>query len=163
MNPASPNDNGPSPAEEPTPACPNCLAGNGPAAHFCTACGAPLTTYATTAPLERVYATGYVYRTAVSERIPFIAALGMWLIFVPQTVCAVAFLFGVLSTPLAPHENWDAVLTGYAVPMAYFAAMLAVYVALLVRVTRNYCRSRASENATKGENEGDTHLLVEDR
>ena len=47
--------------------CLSCLRLTAPGTHFCPHCGTPLTTYATTAPFESVFAEGDFWRKAVSQ------------------------------------------------------------------------------------------------
>jgi ribosomal protein L40E len=61
--------------------CISCVAPNDPAAHFCVKCGAPLTSYAATAPFEHLFAEGHVYRQAAERPQRLIVVLGIWLIF----------------------------------------------------------------------------------
>ena len=53
------------------------LEANPPSEHFCRKCGAPLCSYATTAPLEQVYALGWMYRKALSQPARPIVLLGV--------------------------------------------------------------------------------------
>lgn len=46
------------PAKEETELCISCLGPNAPGTNFCQHCRTPLTSYAATGPLERVYALG---------------------------------------------------------------------------------------------------------
>ena len=61
--------------------CLNCLAPNSPLANFCRDCGAPLSSFAATGPMESVFAEGHVYRKAVESPRSWIVVLGVWLIF----------------------------------------------------------------------------------
>ena len=70
-------------SQELLPSCPNCLEENLPTTHFCPNCGMPLTHYAFTAPLERIWALGWILRHAVSRPIPPIVLWGVWFIFGP--------------------------------------------------------------------------------
>lgn len=136
-----PENGGACPDTDSVPLCPSCLSPNHPTAHFCSKCGAPLTTYATTAPLESVLARGYCYRTAVSGRVPFVVVLGMWLIFVPQITVTVGFLVTIFSTMPGADQPWGpAPLASHLVGTAIASAAMAVYVAVLVKATCNYCR-----------------------
>ena len=133
-------------AAEPEALCPNCMSANHPRAHFCVKCGAPLTSYAVIAPLERVYATGHVYRKATSKPGSFIVLLGMWLIFAPGIPFLLAFLFGKLGEMLASGGNgivgrssgWGEI----AIIVTMLGGMLVLDVAILFKVTRNYLRAK---------------------
>jgi hypothetical protein len=66
------------------PLCPHCLAETRPAAHFCHVCLCPLTFYAGTAPLERIWAwtwiVGRAGRTSCPRRLH---AWGATLVLLP--------------------------------------------------------------------------------
>jgi len=47
--------------------CSACFEANIPGANFCQKCGAPLSSYATTAPLEQIFFLGWMYRRALSH------------------------------------------------------------------------------------------------
>ncbi|MCP5523438.1 MAG: hypothetical protein H7A46_18025 [Verrucomicrobiales bacterium] len=47
--------------------CFSCLGENVPDTHFCRHCGTPLTSYASTAPFERVFALGDFFRKATAS------------------------------------------------------------------------------------------------
>ena len=74
----------------------SCLTPHREEDHFCDHCGAPLDGYAATGPIERIYATGHVLRTAINgPRKPFVTA----------GLCIASFIFatdGIL-VALEPH------------------------------------------------------------
>jgi len=92
--------------------CLACLESNTPNAHFCRKCGAPLSSYATTAPLEHIYALGWMYRTALSKPARPIVLLGVWLILGPTflwTVFAVgwtAYFWAVSEVAWPGRDDW---------------------------------------------------------
>src|SRR3954468_17407853 len=61
--------------------CANCMFPNYPEAHFCTKCGAPLSSYASTGPFESIFAEGHVYRQAVEKPRSLTVVLGIWILF----------------------------------------------------------------------------------
>ncbi len=85
---------------EPPALCPNCCKGNAVAGHFCTRCGAPLSSMATMDPLWSVWAEGYMVRKAVHRPRSWMTLVGMWLIFAPQVVLIVSSWLDVMSTAL---------------------------------------------------------------
>jgi hypothetical protein len=76
------------------PLCPGCLAPIAPHDPFCEMCGQPLTSAATTLPMERIRSLGEITRRA-AERPKTIALIGIWLIFGPPVlilvIMAIAF------------------------------------------------------------------------
>ena len=124
--------------------CPHCLAANDPKAHFCYKCGTPMSSYATIDPIGSIWATGDTYRKATSRPTRPIILVGMWLIFGVPVLCYV-FLVAVWKV-LRPLEGfiWFGVLVG----------VIVLYVAILLKTTKNYFRqmkfeksqARASEN-----------------
>jgi hypothetical protein len=92
----------PSEAEQPTepPAeseekqlCVSCMFPNAPLAHFCTKCGAPMSSYAATGPFESLFAEGHVYRQAAERPRSLVVVLGIWIIFGAMALAGVAMLF----------------------------------------------------------------------
>lgn len=61
--------------------CLSCLHLNGPDAHFCGECGAPLTSYSATAPFESIFAEGHFYRRAVERPESWLVLAGVWFYF----------------------------------------------------------------------------------
>ena len=108
--------------------CPGCLTPQPEGPHFCVKCGAPLTAFSTVGPFERIFAEGHSLRRAVSGPTSKLVVVGMWLLVVPQ----VLVLFALRSAV--------GLLGGLVV---------AVYAALLFRVTRNYLRQKKSASETE--------------
>jgi hypothetical protein len=54
-------------SEQETETCFSCLGINASNTHFCKHCGTPLTSYATTAPIEHLFAFGNFMRKATSR------------------------------------------------------------------------------------------------
>lgn len=122
-----------SPASEaPTPSadeaeralCLQCLAPNVPTAHFCGECGAPLSSYAATAPFESLLAEGHAWRRATGNPRRLVVVLGMWLLFAPMVAGSV----------------WLLAMGQQASVQAWVAAafLLPVSVVVLWKTTRNY-------------------------
>jgi hypothetical protein len=114
--------------------CISCACLNDPEAHFCRRCGAPLTSYSATGPLERILAEGYIYRQAAERPRKFIVVLGVWLIFGPMIMAgAMMILMG----------RKDDFLYG-----ALFGAyVLVASVVMIVRTTRNYLARTGAEES----------------
>lgn len=104
--------------------CVNCMAPNQTTAHFCTDCGAPLSSYAATGPFEHLFAEGHVYRQAAERPRSLFVVFGVWFIF---SAMALAGMGGILlSKPL----EVDSILIG-----TFF---MFVSLAMIWRTTRNY-------------------------
>ena len=107
---------------------PSCLALNRPGTQLCSNCGAPLSSYATTAPFVSLFAEGHAYRQAVEKPRNWIVLLGMWLLFgLSATIGFVFLTFGNQDDPRA-------VVSG--------GFLLMVSVAILARTTWNYATSK---------------------
>lgn len=106
--------------------CLGCLCPNDPAAHFCSDCGAPLSSYAATAPFERIFAEGHVYRKAVGEPRNLIVVLGIWLIFGLTASAGVIFLLNFGSTGIA-----SVLFSGF---------LIAISVAMIWKSTRSFLK-----------------------
>jgi len=114
----------PSPASEEKQLCISCLAPNEPLAHFCTKCGAPLSSYASTGFLESAFAEGAVYRAAVERPRRLIVVLGIWLIF-----CPIGLTGAVILAAARNIGTIDRGLGGLA---------LVFSLVMIVKTTKNY-------------------------
>lgn len=72
--------------------CVSCMFPNETFAHFCAKCDTPLSSYASTAPFERIFAEGHVYREATERPRNLIVVLGIWLIFGMMALSGVVFV-----------------------------------------------------------------------
>jgi len=106
--------------------CPSCLLSNHPASPFCADCGAPIGNYAAIDPIQRIYAEGFAYRSAVSGPPKIIILVGMWLVFSPFLV--IGFL-GLISKIHILEK------------IIYLVGFL-IAVAILYRVTLNFIVKR---------------------
>lgn len=113
------------------PLCLSCLAPNNEVAHFCLRCGAPLTSYASTGPIERILAEGYAYRQAVERPRKLAVVLGIWLIFGVNALGAVA-LVGMSQGKGA----------GGIASIAFGVFLFAVSLTVIWRSTRNFLAGR---------------------
>lgn len=107
-----------------TPLCLGCMEPNNPLAHFCAKCGAPMTSYSTTGPLEQVFAEGHAYRQAAERPRHWIVVLGIWMIF-----GASALGGGLLADyGLATNLVWTVLGTATSI----------LSVVMIVKTTRSY-------------------------
>ena len=112
--------------------CVSCMFPNEPSAHFCTKCGAPLSSYAATGPFEHLFAEGHVYRQAAERPRSLIVVLGIWLIF--GTMALASLVVVLIGRDMG---------IGYT---AFGAFILAISVVLIWKTTRNYlARGKADE------------------
>ena len=112
--------------------CAGCLHQNTLEAHFCAKCGAPLTSYATTGPMESIWAEGYMYRSAVDRPRNLVVVLGVWMLGLAAASFGMVILTGSLKTP--DNLSWLGTLAG---------AVVVVWALVLVtKTTRNYFAAR---------------------
>jgi hypothetical protein len=104
--------------------CTACLEANPQGEHFCQKCGAPLSSYATTAPLEQIYSLGWMYRRALSQPVRPIVLLGIWLIIGPT------FLWSIWHIVWSDERFWLNII------IAVFWAGLSGMI--LYRITKNF-------------------------
>lgn len=110
--------------------CVSCLFPNDPLAHFCAKCGAPVTSYAATAPFESIFAEGHVYRQAADRPRTLVVVLGIWLIFGPLAFGGAAMLFA-----------------GSQAGMVLFGAfILPISLAMIWKTTRSYYRQARAKD-----------------
>ena len=116
--------------------CVSCAFPNEASAHFCVQCGAPLTSYASTGPMEHIFAEGAAYRQASARPRNLTVVLGMWLIFGMPGLAGLIFVVsrntGIVATTVG----------GFA---------LVISVALIWRTTRNYL-ARKKTDADRDDN-----------
>jgi hypothetical protein len=108
-----------------TQICVSCMGPNGPSAHFCAKCGAPLDSYASTAPFESSFAAGSVYRSASERPRKLIVVIGIWLIFSPLAVMGIIIMSSL------------SFLIG--------AALIAVPATIIWKTTRNYMKRKRTD------------------
>ena len=108
--------------------CLNCGDANDSDADFCARCGAPVGRFTTLDPFKAIYTEGWLFRKSVSARIRPIVLIGMWV------------LFGI---PLGGVAVFVWLRPAVAHPMGflYTLGLCAIYLLVLVRVTRNFIRN----------------------
>lgn len=114
--------------------CIRCLHPNDPERHFCDKCGAPLDSYANTAPFEQTLAQGHAFRGAMTERPRLIVVVGVWAICAPCVVAVVAQAFVGIPAAIENPVMWV---------FEVFVIFLGVLSALLIYFpTRHYLAAR---------------------
>ncbi len=126
--------------------CPHCLAVMPPVAHFCTACGMPLTAHAMIGPLEQVWAFGWFINKLLSGRPSLLALIGTWLIGLPGVLLLVGT---VLAIVISPRSTVSSALVFAGQAPAILVAVL--YALLVVRVTYGYLRQDGAHTNTAHE------------
>lgn len=108
------------------------MAPNEPSAHFCVKCGAPLSSYASTAPFESRFAIGSLLRRATERPRSFFVVLGMWMVCVSMAVAGIMLV----------SRGRDRGLPKGLYFLAIGALLLAVSLAMAMKTTRNYFAKR---------------------
>ncbi len=138
--------------------CPSCLGIIASQAHFCNACGMPLTMYSTVSPLEQVWAFGWFINRLLSQRPTRLALVGTWVLAIPALAGLIGVATEVLYSPGTGGVRFvlESNGQGYTEPVYEPAGLLRMlfaipwllmafcYIALPVRVTLHYCRPKAS-------------------
>jgi hypothetical protein len=109
--------------------CTACLFPNEPFAHFCTKCGAPISSYVAIAPFESAFAQGYVFRQAAERPRSLVVLVGIWLIF--GSLAFTGFFLISVSRD-----------TGYG-DFVVGTFMLLISSAIIWKTTRNYVTRKA--------------------
>jgi hypothetical protein len=104
--------------------CVSCLFPNEIDVHFCSKCGAPMTSYAATGPFEHVFAEGHVYRQAAERPRSLFVVLGVWFIFGMMAVASAVMLF------FGAEAGFQYLIGG-----VFF---LLISLAIIWKTTRNY-------------------------
>jgi len=116
--------------------CTSCTTPNSPVAHFCVKCGAPLSSFATIAPFERLFAEGFIYRQAAERPRKLIVVLGVWLIFGTMSS------FGLMIIGMSQGSGLEMAIVG----LLTGGAVLMFSLVMIWKSTRNYCsRKKAGE------------------
>jgi len=121
--------------------CPSCLGIIASQAHFCGACGMPLTMYSTVSPLEQVWAFGWFINRLLSQRPTLLTVVGTWALGIPWIVVLmgpVVVLFG-MPRGVRRFEYSDLL---FGLPSIIIAIC---YLLLMVRVTLRYCRQKPGD------------------
>ena len=130
-------DYGMSPRHQPRqPACTHCFAPIPKTQHFCSHCGAPATTYATTAPYESIFSEGFAWREASQSPTRLIVVIGMWLLWAPPLLVSLGLtgvaIMAALDAP-SPKARIVVLIIG-----ALVGGGVWISATLLYRTTRNY-------------------------
>ncbi len=123
--------------------CPSCLAPIRPDDDFCPNCDTPLTVHATTDPISNIRAGGFAYASAANRPRSRIVVIGVWLIFGNLFLLNLRLVYFSLSATLAMLIPIQGVSTDLGFFPVFFIFLLAiavetVFVAVIVKVTRNY-------------------------
>jgi ribosomal protein L40E len=121
--------------------CVGCMAPNETSAHFCAKCGAPLSSYAATGPLEHVFAEGHLYRQAADRPASLIVVLGIWMIFGVMALAGVTLI--LLSGGMGIQER------------VLGAFILVISVLLIWKTTHNYCARKKADGRQQGQSSPD--------
>lgn len=126
--------------EAPKALCPGCLREADTEIPFCYCCGMPIGMIATTDPMQRIHATGWMYRRALSDCRSPIILLGMLLIFGP----ALAFmLFAIANFELPARSVFKGTgILCFAVGLVFYIFHLIICLIIVVRVIKSHLESR---------------------
>ncbi len=105
--------------------CPCCCRPSTTSRNFCRFCFTPLTTYASTGPIESILAQGEMFRRSVSNP-SRIAVVGLWLLVIPV---AGPILVSLLAERLVGETT-------------FVLGLLALYIAIAVKATGAYLGHR---------------------
>lgn len=126
--------------------CPNCLAPIRADDDFCPNCDVPLTVHATTDPISNIRAGGYAYASAANRPRSRLVVIGVWLLFGNLFIVNLPVVYYSLSAMLAMFIPIQGVSTDHGFFPVFFVFLLAIavetmFVAVIVKVTRNYRKS----------------------
>jgi hypothetical protein len=130
-------------SEEERQLCISCLAPNFSDAHFCEKCGAPLDSYAATAPFEQIFAQGHAFRSATTGKPKLVVMIGMWLLFLPS-ILILFVQFRLYYTEQFPIFPTILISLPYAI----------IGSALIFHTTKNYLK-KTSDNTSNNDTEQD--------
>ncbi len=122
--------------------CTVCLEANPPEQSYCFKCGALLNSLRAFNPFDQTLVKGFAYRRAVDGPPSRVIVGGMWLLFFPPCILAIAELFADFFHVV--HQGVLAALLRYVFPIVYILTIATV----LYRTTANYLTKR-NPSATK--------------
>jgi hypothetical protein len=133
--------------EEAEPLCPHCLSSLDPLEHLCPSCGGPVDAQANMDPIQSIYAAGWAYRNAAQGSPNRIIMVAMWLLFGPAALLLVwvvpelvaEFVYSIRSA-MTDGDFLGVIMISLGT--AIVIGLVAVYAALLYRVTMGCLRSR---------------------
>ena len=127
-----------------TPLCPSCLAPAEPRQHFCSECGAPLTSHAEIDPLGRIYSMGDTFRKAAASPRRRIVLIGMWCIFALPLVFVVMALVSELSKLGGRGQGWT---LPRVLQLSLLIGVTLLYSAIVIKTTWNFFRKQEEPDA----------------
>lgn len=129
--------------------CLGCAKPNPEGIHFCSECGAPLTSFATTSPFEGTLARGYAYHQAVTGRPRLIVLAGVWLTMFPAAFVGFILVLGsLLMLAAAISHREAAMIIGGLFAFTGSFVVLWISAGIVIRVTRNYFAREAGAEAS---------------
>lgn len=136
--------------------CLGCAQPNPEGVHFCSGCGAPLTSYATTAPFEGTLARGYAYRQAVTGRPRLIVLAGVWLTMFPAALVGFFLVLGsLLMLAAAISHREAAMIIGGLFASGGSFVVFWISAGIVIRVTWNFfAREPGPQTSGRSESAG---------
>lgn len=128
--------------------CPGCLTPIPPHEYFCEKCGLPLTSAATTLPMERIRSTGEMIRRGYDRPKP-IVLIGVWLIFGPP---AVILIFLIFWFPVQPPRTLND-LPFAALSIVLELGSVVMLCSILWRTTSRFITAQPVAESEEGESE----------
>lgn len=108
--------------------CTSCTTPNPTTAHFCAKCGAPLSSFASIAPFEHLFAEGFIYRAAAERPRRLITVIGVWVLFGLPT-------FGMFTL----FASTDIAATHFYKYLLFMQSPVTLFsIAIIWRTTRSY-------------------------
>ena len=110
---------------------------NAPLVKFCRHCRAPLHPLAAINPFERIYATGFIWRTAAQKPHRLIVVIGVYLYFLPTLLCNALMLRELYRGVYFQQINAAmlVIITPLILPSLLFSL-------IVVRTTWNYIKQK---------------------
>ena len=135
--------------------CPGCGYLNSQMDDFCSRCSAPLTTHAATDPMGSIMSQGYAFGKAASKPGSLLVVAGLWLLAVPTLLMTLQFLpffVGALIRGIMQMDPGE--ILGGVLSLALMSLLLAIYVGLAFKSTKNYLRGLDEKKEIKQTKEG---------
>lgn len=136
-------------AESETALCPGCMTTIPPHAKFCEKCGMPLSSAATTLPLEYTRSMGELVRRGY-ERPKLISVIGVWLIFGPP--CLIMLVL-IVAYPRREPVTWTTLPSAIG-SILFTLFVFSLPVSILWRTTGRYLATAPASTSNEVDDDG---------
>ena len=119
--------------------CISCLRPNAPLVKFCRHCRAPLHPLAAWLPFDKIFATGFVWRSAVLTPRRWIVIIGIYLYFLPALLSS-ALMLKLQYSSASTGQLTGLVMIQISLSLVALAISSAISLLILILTTVNFAK-----------------------